>query len=70
MKILIDIPKEFECDYNNDRFEEFFERVKCDIPYFASKQLVPSCEIMMAGNYEKETLYMLEKAFKESEIQK
>lgn len=27
MKIEIEIPKEFECDYNNNKFEYFFMRV-------------------------------------------
>lgn len=40
MKIIIEIPKEFECDYNDDRFEEFFERVKCDIPYGILQELI------------------------------
>ena len=31
MKILIDIPKEFERDYDQDKFKEFFERVIADM---------------------------------------
>lgn len=31
MKILIDIPKAFEVDYNTDRFAEFFQRCLADI---------------------------------------
>lgn len=31
MIILIDIPKEFEVDYNADRFAEFFHRCFADM---------------------------------------
>ena len=55
MKILIDIPKEFEVDYNTDRFVEFFQRCIADMG---------TC----CGNYEHETAEMMKKAFAESEI--
>lgn len=55
MKILIDIPKEFEVDYNADRFAEFFHRCFADMG---------TC----CGNYEYETEEMMEKAFAESKI--
>ena len=55
MKILIDIPKEFEVDYNTDRFAEFFHRCFADMG---------TC----CGNYEQETAEMMEKAFTESKI--
>lgn len=55
MKILIDIPKEFEVDYNTDRFAEFFHRCLADMG---------TC----CGNYEFETAEMMEKAFAESKI--
>lgn len=42
MKILIDIPKAFEVDYNTDRFAEFFQRCLADMN---------TC----CGNYEQET---------------
>lgn len=53
MKVLIDIPKEFVCDYSTDRFKEFFQRVLADM-------------CTCCGNYEWETAEMLEKAFAES----
>lgn len=53
MKILIDIPKEFEVDYNSNRFAEFFQRCLADMG---------TC----CGNYEKETAEMMEKTFAES----
>ena len=55
MKILIDIPKEFEVDYNTDRFAEFFQRCLADMD---------TC----CGNYEHETAEMMEKAFAESRL--
>ena len=55
MKIEIEIPKEFECDFNKDRFNETFCRLSVDIH-------------LMAGNYEKETLGMLSKAFENAKV--
>lgn len=53
MKILIDIPKAFEVDYNTDRFAEFFQRCLADMN---------TC----CGNYEQETAEMMKKAFEKS----
>lgn len=53
MKVLIDIPKEFELDYSTDRFAEFFLRSRADMD-------------VCCGKYEHETSEMLEKAFAES----
>lgn len=55
MIIQLEIPKEFEKGYQNDRFDEFFRRVFADI----------DC-IGMCGNYEAETALMMADAFKES----
>lgn len=55
MKILIDIPKEFEADYNTDRFAEFFQRCLADM-------------CTCCGNYEFETAEMMKKAFTKSKI--
>ena len=55
MKLIIDIPKEFETDYNGDKFKDFFSRVLCDID-----------KGVLCGNYEKETAEMLLKTFDES----
>jgi hypothetical protein len=55
MKILIDIPKEFEVDYNTDRFADFFHRCIADMG---------TC----CGNFELETAVMMEKAFTESRL--
>lgn len=55
MRIIIDIPEEFESDYKGDMFKDFFSRVLCDIQVGT-----------MCGNYEKETAEMFLKAFDES----
>lgn len=55
MKLIIDIPKEFESDYKGDKFKDFFSRVLCDIG-----------KGVLCGNYEKETAEMFLKAFDES----
>lgn len=56
MKLIIDIPKEFETDYKGDKFKDFFSRVLCDIEK-------GKC---LCGSYEKETAEMFLKAFDES----
>ena len=61
MKIEIEIPKEFEGDYNSDRFEDFFMRVSYDIEMEMNGYSNGIC-----GNYEKETAEMFVKAFKNS----
>lgn len=55
MKVLIDIPEEFELDYATDRFADFFQRCRADMD-------------VLCGTYERETSEMLEKAFVESKI--
>lgn len=56
MRIEIEIPKEFEIDYKQDKFKDFFSRVLCDIEE-------GKC---LCGNYEIEIIEMFAKAFKES----
>ena len=59
MKIEIEIPKEFEKDYNADKFEDFFMRVSYDME--KNEYINRLC-----GNYEKETAEMFVKAFQNS----
>lgn len=61
MKIEIEIPKEFEVDYNADKFEDFFMRVSYDIEMEMNRYFDGIC-----GNYEKETAEMFAKAFRNS----
>ena len=53
MKIEIEIPKEYEYDYNTDKFAEFFRRVLGDIS-----------DGVLCGRYERETANMLMEALK------
>ena len=61
MRIEIDIPKEFEEHFNQDKFKDSFERIMADI--FHSLE-IGNC--LCAGNYEYETIEMLEKALENS----
>ena len=55
MKVIINIPKDFEGDYIVDKFKDFFSRVIADI----------DCK-GMCGRYEKEIAEMFLKAFDDS----
>ncbi len=55
MRIVIEIPEEFEKDYTADKFAEFFQRCLADM-------------CTCCGNYEQETAEMMENAFAESKI--
>jgi hypothetical protein len=55
MKVVIDIPKDFEGDYIVDKFKDFFSRVIVDI----------DCK-GMCGRYEKEIAEMFLKSFDDS----
>lgn len=56
MKVVIDIPKDFEYDYITNKFKDFFSRVIADI----------DCN-GMCGRYEREIAEMFLKAFDDSE---
>ena len=53
MKLLIEIPDEFISDYSNNKFTDFFERVKADMN-------------TLCGKYEREIANMFIRAFAES----
>ena len=55
MRIEIDIPKEFEKHFKQDKFKDSFERIMSDFKY-----------CLCVGNYEYETIEMLEEAFENS----
>ena len=59
-EIVLKIPKEFEQDFNTDKFKECFERVLayCKAWDYAG----------LSGNYEHETLEMLLDAFNEAVV--
>ena len=61
MRIEIEIPKEFEEHFNQDKFKDIFERIMADI-----KHSLKSRDCSCAGRYEYETIEMFEKAFENS----
>ena len=61
MRIEIEIPKEFEKHFNQDKFKDRLERIMADIEHSLENR---NC--LCAGRYEYETIEMLEKAFENS----
>ena len=59
MKTTMEIPKEFEADYNKDRFYEYFSRVLVDIK--------DGC---LCGTYEEETTKMFIESFENAKEEK
>ena len=55
MKLTIDIPREYERDFIDDKFKDFFSRVIADIDCSG-----------LCGNYEKEIAEMFIKVFDEA----
>ena len=63
MRIEIEIPKEFENHFNQDKFKDSFERIMADI-----KHSLENGDCLCVGRYEYETIEMLEKAFENSKM--
>ena len=63
MRIEIEIPKEFEKHFNQDKFKDSLERIMADIEHS-----LENGDCLCAGRYEYETIEMLEKAFENSKI--
>ena len=61
MRIEIDIPKEFEKHFKQDKFKDSIERIMADIWHSLA---IGNC--LCAGRYEYETIEMLGKAFEDS----
>ena len=61
MRIEIEIPKEFEEHFKQDKFKDSFERIMADIWHSLE---IGNC--LCAGNYEYETIKMLEEALENS----
>lgn len=61
MRIEIEIPKEFEKHFNEDKFKDSFERIMADI-----KHSLQNGDCLCVGRYEHETMEMLEKALENS----
>lgn len=63
MRIEIEIPKEFEKHFNQDKFKDSLERIMADIEHS-----LENGDCLCAGRYEYETIEMLEKAFENSKM--
>ena len=63
MRIEIEIPKEFEEHFKQDKFKDSFERIMADIKHSLE---IGNC--LCAGNYEYETIKMLEEALENSKL--
>lgn len=61
MRIEIEIPKEFEEHFKQDKFKDSFERIMADI-----RHSLKNGDCLCAGRYEYETVEMLQKAFENS----
>lgn len=61
MRIEIEIPKEFEEHFKQDKFKDSLERIMADI-----KHSLENRDCLCAGKYEYETIEMLQKAFEDS----
>lgn len=63
MKVLIEIPKEFEEHFNNDKFEDSLERIRADIKVNLENETT-----QLSGRYEMELAEMLRDAMSKSEV--
>lgn len=63
MKLLIEIPKEFEEHFNNDKFKDSLERIRADI-----KVNLKNGVTQLSGNYEMELAEMLRDAMNKVEV--
>ena len=61
MKIELEIPREFEQHFKQDKFKDSLERIMADIWHSLE---IGNC--LCAGNYEYETIKMLEEALENS----
>lgn len=65
MKLLIEIPKEFEEHFNNDKFEDSLERIRVDIRVNLENGI-----FQLSGCYEMELTEMLRDAMSKAEVVK
>lgn len=65
MKLLIEIPKEFEEHFNMDKFEDSLERIRVDI-----KVNLENGILQLSGCYEMELAEMLRDAMNKAEVVK
>ena len=63
MKLLIEIPKEFEEHFSNDKFEDSLERIRADIKFNLENETT-----QLSGNYEMELAEMLRDTMEKAEV--
>ena len=63
MRVIIDIPSEFEEHFKQDKFKDSFERIMADI-----KHSLGNGDCLCSGRYEYETIEMLTNAFQNSQL--
>ena len=64
MKLIIDIPNEFEEHFNKDKFKDSLERIECDTQNDINKEhTIPA----VSGCWELELIDMLIEAFEKAE---
>lgn len=63
MKLIIEIPKEFINDFNENKFEDCFRRLIAD-----TRDRLSNRDTLLAGRYEVETCEMFISAFANAEI--
>lgn len=63
MTVLIEIPKEFEDDFNTDKFKNNLERIRVDV-----ETSIELSQNIMSGIYELELIKMLRNAFINAKI--
>ena len=63
MNVLIKIPKEFEDDFNTDKFKDNLERIRVDV-----ETSIELSQNIMSGIYELELIKMLRTAFMNAKI--
>lgn len=63
MKLLVEIPKEFEEHFNMDKFKDSLERIRVDI-----KSNLENNTIKLSGRYEMELAEMLRDAINKAEV--
>lgn len=65
MKLLIEIPKEFEEHFNNDKFKDSLERIRADIKFNLENDIT-----QLSSNYEMELAEMLRDSMNKAEVVK
>lgn len=68
MKLIIDLPDEFEQHFDFDKFQDSFMRVCGDIKEISLSHSRPNSDALgLSGNYERELVDELKKAFSKAE---